>query len=93
MASCQSWKSLFSDWPAGLPRRGVLVSSLNETMPFKNFWVRDDLLLLERTNPDVSGGRFLMLSFDVINSLKFIDPLKESAIAEAGFVSVESIAC
>jgi len=59
-------------------------------MPFKNFWLRDELLLLERTNPDVAGGRFMLLSFDVINTVKFVDPLNESTIASAQFVAAAS---
>ena len=56
-------------------------------MPFRNFWLKDDMLLLERTNPDAMGGRFLIMGFEVINSVKFISPLTEAAIAESGFVS------
>ncbi len=65
----------------------MLVTLLDESMPFKNFWLRDDLLLLERTNPDVAGGRFMLLSFEVINTVKFIDPLNESTISDAQFVA------
>jgi len=87
MTSTQNWKSLFTDWPVDFPRSGVVISTLNEAMPFRKFWLKDDLLLLERTIPDATGARFLLLSFDVINSVKFIIPLKESTIDEAGFVA------
>jgi hypothetical protein len=81
-----TWKSTFSGWPAGIPRRGVLVNSLNESMPFKSFLIREDTLLLERTNPDPLGSRFILLGFDSISSVRFVDPIKESLLNEAGFV-------
>ena len=90
MASPQNWKSFFTQWPAAIAQRGLLTTTLNEAMPFKNFWLKDDMLLLERTNPDALGGRFILLSFDVINTLKFTVPLQESVIAEAGFVGAKS---
>lgn len=74
------------NWPAGIPRRGLVVSSLNEPMPFKSFMLKDDILLLERTNPDALGGRFIMLSYDAINCVKLTDPLKESLFSSAGFL-------
>ena len=45
-----------------------------------------DVLLLERTNPDSVGARFILLSFDAINCVKLTDPLKESVFAGAGFL-------
>jgi hypothetical protein len=86
MASQSVWKSFFNNWPAGIPHRGVLVNSLNEPMPFKNFMISDDVLLLERTNVDPLGARFILLSFDAINSVKLIDPVKDTLFTAAGFL-------
>jgi hypothetical protein len=86
MTSGIVWKNTFNNWPAGIPRRGIVVSSLNEPMPFKGFLVKDDLLLLDRTNPDSLGARFILISFDAINTVKLIDPLKESLFTAAGFL-------
>ncbi len=92
-SSSHGWKAFFSEWPSGIQQRGMVVTNLNDAVPFKNFWLKDEMLLLERTNPDALGARFVLLSFDVINSIKFIDPLRESTIEEAGFVGmVESMA-
>jgi hypothetical protein len=86
MASEQTWKHVFMNWPAGIPRRGVMLTTLNETTPFKSFMIKDDLLLLERTNPDPLGSRFVLLGYDAINSVKLVDPLKESVFTAAGFL-------
>lgn len=79
------WREYFSKWPASIPKRGVLVSSLNEATPFKGFLVREEMLLLERTNPDPLGARFVLLGFDAIHMVKLIDPLREEAFISAGF--------
>ncbi|MEM8946526.1 MAG: hypothetical protein AAGD11_15240 [Planctomycetota bacterium] len=85
MTSRQDWYSLFSRWPASLPRKGVLVTSLNETIIFKDFWLKDELLLVERLTPDSMGARFVILNFEVINVVKFTNPLTAQEIASAGF--------
>lgn len=87
--TAETWRGLFTEWPAGLPRQGVIVNSLNEQTPFKNFWLRDQLLLLERTVPDANGGRFVLLTFDVINTVKLTAPLNNAAIAAARFEGAE----
>jgi hypothetical protein len=85
MASNNSWRETFYEWPENIPRRGIVVSTLNEPMPFKGFAVKGDTVLLDRTNPDSLGARYILIPFDAINCLKFIDPLKESTILAAGF--------
>jgi len=74
------------NWPAVLPRRGLIVSSLNETVPFKSFLIKGDTLMLERTNPDPVGTRFIVIPFDAIHMVKMTEPLKESTLHEAGYV-------
>jgi hypothetical protein len=85
MSTENTWKTTFNNWPEGIPRRGVLVNTLNEASPFKSFFTRGDMLLLERTNPDPLGSRFILLGFESISSVRFVDPLKESTITGAGF--------
>jgi hypothetical protein len=48
--------------------------------------LKGDTLLLERTNPDPVGTRFIVLTFDAIHMLKITDPLKESVLSAAGYV-------
>jgi hypothetical protein len=79
------WREFFAKWPASLPKRGVLVSTLNETTPFKSFLTRGETLLLERTNPDPLGSRYVLMGYDAIHMVKLIDPLKEEVFTAAGF--------
>lgn len=85
MSQAADWKNFFCDWPSALPRRGIVTNNLNEAMPFKGFMVKGDMVLLERTNPDAMGGRYILLSFAGIDSVKFTDPLKEADVAAVGF--------
>jgi hypothetical protein len=80
------WREFFLNWPATIPRRGVVLSTLNEPTPFKSFLTKGDLLLLERTNPDAMGARFILISYDAIHMVKFTDPFKETVFTGAGFV-------
>jgi len=86
MSNENTWKAVFANWPAGIPKRGVMVNNLNEANPFKSFMLKDDLLLLERTNPDPLGSRYILMSYDTISAVKFIDPIKESVFTAAGFI-------
>jgi hypothetical protein len=79
------WREVFENWPAAIPRRGIVVSSLNEITPFKGFLYHENVLLLERTNPDAAGTRFVLISYDAIHAVKFVDMLKESAFTAAGY--------
>lgn len=80
------WREFFVHWPAEVPRTGIVVSTLNEQTPFKNFWFRGELLLLERSVPDAMGGRFIAIGFEAIITVKFTNPLNPTTIAAAGFV-------
>src|SRR3954465_3578126 len=85
-AGSDIWRELFAKGPPSIPKRGVLVSTLNEATPFKSFLLRGEMLLLERTNPDPAGSRFVMIGFDAIHMVKIIDPLREEIFTQAGFV-------
>ena len=82
----EAWRQLFNKWPKEIPSRGVLVTTLNEQIPFRGFMITDEWVLLERTNPDPMGSRFIMLPFENIAVVKLIDALKQSAFETIGFV-------
>jgi len=83
--SAEIWREMFLKWPASIPKRGVLLSILNEVTPFKSFLTKGEMLLLERTNPDPMGARYILMSYDAIHMVKVIDPLKEDVFTSAGF--------
>jgi hypothetical protein len=85
MAAENHWKTTFTNWPTGINRRGIVVNILNESIPFKGFLTKEDTLLLERSNPDALGARYILMGFSSIDSVRFIDPMKESLLTGAGF--------
>ena len=82
----EMWCEFFAKWPEKLPKRGLAISTFNEATPFKSFLVKGGMLLLERTNPDPAGARYILMGFDAIHMVKLIDPLKEEIFTTAGFV-------
>jgi hypothetical protein len=86
MTSASVWYNVFANWPVAIPRRGIVVSMLNESTAFKGFLHNDHVLLLERANPDAAGTRYILISYDAIHAVKFTEPLKESVLLSAGYV-------
>ena len=79
------WLRFFRDWPAEIPKRGIVVSRLNESCPFKAFMLRSDVVLLQRTAPDSLGARFVLLPYEEIAAVKLTDPLRQEAFSGGGF--------
>lgn len=84
--SREMWREMFLKWPASIPKRGVVMSTLNEVTPFKGFMVKGEMLLLERTNPDPLGARFILMGYDAIHMVKLTEPLRDDVFTSAGFV-------
>jgi hypothetical protein len=80
-----TWKRTFERWPQDLPRRGVVTTTLDEQIPFKGFMLSGDMVLLERTNPDPLGTRFIILPYANVAAMKFVDVIKEKIFSAMGF--------
>ena len=78
------WKKLFVDWPAGIPRRGVLITSFAEQFPFDGFLTGDELLYFDRQTPDTIGARAMLLPYANIVAVKFQDVVKPQALQSIG---------
>ena len=76
---------LFTHWPEQLPRRGVLVTTFGEQIPFNSFMLRGELLVVQRRAPDTSGARQVILALSQISALKIVDVVKAGAFEAAGF--------
>ena len=83
------WQRTFLHWPDKLPRRGILVTCFGEQVPFSDFWASQDLLLLQRANPDAQGTRKLLLPYAQVAAVKFTDVLKPKAFVPLGFSAAE----
>ncbi|HVJ86610.1 MAG TPA: hypothetical protein VM452_13255 [Caulifigura sp.] len=85
MDAGQGWRQVFKSWPAGYPKNGLVVTTFQETIPFCNFMLSEDILLLERDKPDAQGARKAMVAFSAIAGLKLTDVFELSKFAAFGF--------
>lgn len=80
-----NWKDFFSQWLPETARRGVLITTYGEQVPFAGFLTSDEFLLVERQTPDTSGARAVILPYSGVAAVKFTDVLKERSLHAAGF--------
>ncbi|MBN2474253.1 MAG: hypothetical protein JXB62_06580 [Pirellulales bacterium] len=83
--SSSGWKEFFRQWPAELPRRGVVITTFGEQIPFAEFLTSSKFLLLERHAPDSLGARTVVVPFDAVAALKLTDVVKSKTFASLGF--------
>ena len=87
MNSAESWRSLFENWPEVIPREGLVVTGHGDHIPFSNFMISGGLLLLERTRPDPSGARKVILTYEVIAAINIASNAEMSKFQAMGFQS------
>jgi hypothetical protein len=85
MATGLNWQQYFQNWPPEVPPRGILVTNLNEQVPFDGFLTSDTMLLLQRKTPDNIGARKVLLAYDQVAAVKFVDVVRAKAFEAAGF--------
>lgn len=85
MDASAAWRQFFQNWPQGAPTRGVLVTRTDEQILFDGFMASDTILLIERKTPDTTGARKVLLAYEDVASLKFVDIVKAKTFESAGF--------
>lgn len=85
MNSGEYWRMLFENWPASLPRRGLVITTFGESIPFVAYLLSPGIVLLERDKPDTLGARKVMLAYDAIASIKITDVIELARFQELGF--------
>jgi hypothetical protein len=86
MAGGTSWQQYFQNWPKDVPRRGIVVTSFAEQVAFDGFLTTDTMLLLQRKTPDNAGARKVLLAYDTVVAVKFVDVVRGKAFESSGFV-------
>lgn len=87
MNSVDGWRNLFENWPAAIPRSGLIVTTFGETMPFRDFLISGSLLLIDRDVPDSLGTRKVMIGYEAIVALKLTNTLELARYQVMGFQS------
>ena len=85
MSTVNTWTDVFRGWPAELPRRGVLIATFGEQIPFSGFSAAEAFLLVERQSPDTTGARMILLPYSNILGLKIVDVVKAKVFQPLGF--------
>jgi len=80
------WHNTFANWPAQFKKKGVISPvGGGEAIPFIDYVMTDEMVVLERATPDNSGARRVAIPFSVIETLKYTEPLKTEQFLEAGY--------
>lgn len=85
METALHWKSLFENWPDSLPRKGMIVTSFQETIPFVDFLISDGIVLVERDKPDSLGGRKILVAYAAIACVKLTSTEELGHFQQLGF--------
>ena len=85
MSSETSWKGLFENWPETIERKGLITTTFDEQIPFVNFMISGNILLLERDKPDSFGARKVMVIYDAIAAVKITSPIELARFQVMGF--------
>jgi hypothetical protein len=86
MGNPSSWQRYFQNWPKEVPPRGIAVTDFGEQVPFDGFLSTDGMVLLERKTPDTIGARKVLLAYENIVAIKFVDVIRGKAFESAGFL-------
>jgi hypothetical protein len=78
-------KKLFCEWPSEIPRRGVVITSREEQIPFSGFLTQQGLLLIARPTPDTTGARIVILPYENIAGVKLTDVIDPKLFQNLGF--------
>ena len=85
-------KHLFASWPDAIPKAGSVTTRGGETIPFSDFMLNGDLILLSRSQPDVNGVRRAIVPGAEIVALKFHDATELPRYIAMGFQRPEQAA-
>ena len=85
METSAAWKSMFEGWPDAIERKGMVVTTFGEAIPFQAFMISGGLLLLERDKPDQFGTRKVILSYDQICAVRLPTPMELARFQVMGF--------
>ena len=85
METAAAWRALFENWPQSIPREGLVVTSFQEQIPFKDFLISGGVVLVERDKPDSMGGRKVMIAYEHVCAVKLTSPIELSQYEAMGF--------
>ncbi|WP_417387234.1 hypothetical protein [Gimesia sp.] len=85
MDSAEGWRSILENWPNAIPKKGIVVTTYQESIPFQNYLLSSSVVMFERDKPDSLGARKVMLSYNAIDAIKLTDPIELAQYQVMGF--------
>ncbi len=85
VADRSDFHRILSEWPVSIDRRGILLTTFGESVPFEDFMLSGNLVLVDRGVPDTSGARRVIVSIDAIVGIKIVDPVEMARFTAMGF--------
>jgi len=85
MQSAEGWRSILENWPEVIPKKGIVVTTYQESIPFQNFLLSSGVVLFERDKPDSLGARKVMISYEAICAIKLTDAMELARYQVMGF--------
>lgn len=85
-SSATIWREMFLKWPPHFKRKGVIEPARGESIPFVDFVMSEDVVVIERATPDTAGARRVAIPFQNIMLVKYTEPLNTEAFLLAGYV-------
>ena len=76
---------ILSEWPVSIPRKGIIITSFGESIPFVEYMLSGNLVLVDRGVPDTAGARRVMIAIDSIVGIKITDPVEMARFTVMGF--------
>lgn len=80
-----SMLQLFSEWPAAIERKGTVITSWGDAVPFVDYLLNGDLLLLIRSQPDAHGTRRLIMKISDVQGIRIVEALAPERFQAMGF--------
>ncbi len=81
-------QQLFAEWPAAIDRKGTVITSWGDSVPFIDYMVNGELLLLIRSQPDAHGTRRLILNINDVQGIRITEALDPVKFQAMGFQSI-----
>lgn len=83
---------IFVHWPAAIPRKGTVITTFGESIPFSDYMLTKELVLLIRPQPDAQGTRRVIMKLADINGIRIADAIEPERFTAMGFQKHSAVA-
>lgn len=76
---------IFAKWPAAIPRKGSVVTAFGESIPFSDYMLANELVLLIRSQPDANGTRRIIMKLTDVVAVRIAEAIEPERFTVMGF--------